>query len=174
MKIILRADVENLGRLGDVVEVRAGYGSNYLIPQGFAMLASASNVKNFELERKKLQAKMDSIRAEAATLAEKLQDYVLEIKMRVGDNDKLYGSVTTHTIADILIEQGFEIDRRRILLDAPLRVLGEHPVRVRLHADVTPTILVKIVGEDRFVEEVVEAVVEQQVEVEEVAQTEAE
>ncbi len=149
MKIILRADVENLGRLGDVVEVRPGYGRNFLIPQGFAMLASAANVKNFELERKKLQAKMDEVRATAQSLAEKLDNFVLEITMRVGENDKLYGSVNTHNIADLLIAQGFEIDRRRVLLDTPIRVLGEHPVRVRLHADVVPTVLVKIVAEER-------------------------
>ncbi len=154
MKVILRADVENLGRLGDVVEVRPGYGRNFLIPQGFAMLASAANVKNFELERRKLQAQMDEIRATAATLAEKLEAYVLTITMRVGDNEKLYGSVTTHTIADLLIAEGFEIDRRRVLLDSPIRVLGEHPVRIRLHADVVPTITVKVVAEERNIEAV--------------------
>ncbi len=152
MKVILRADVENLGRLGDVVEVRAGYGRNFLLPQGIATLASAANIKNFELERRKLQAKMDAIRSEAASLAEKLQDYVLEIKMRVGDNEKLYGSITTHTIADLLIAQGFEIDRRKVLLEAPIRMLGEHPVRVRLHADVVPTVLVKVLAEERILE----------------------
>ncbi len=167
MKVILRADVENLGRLGDVVEVRAGYGRNFLLPQGIASIASAANIKNFELERRKLQAKMDAIRSEAATLAEKLQDYVLEIKMRVGDNDKLYGSITTHTIADLLIAEGFEIDRRRVLLEAPIRLLGEHPVRIRLHADVIPTINVKVVAEERLheAEAVVEAVKEVETEV---------
>ncbi len=149
MKIILRSDVENLGRLGEVVEVRAGYGRNFLIPQGFAMLATAANVKNFELERKKLQAKMDEIRAQAQSLSERLENYVLSITMRVGENEKLYGSITTHTIADLLIAQGFEVDRRRILLETPIRILGEHPVRIRLHADVIPTICVKVVAEDR-------------------------
>ncbi len=152
MKVILRADVENLGRLGDVVEVRAGYGRNFLLPQGIATLASAANIKNFELERRKLQAKMDAIRSEAATLAEKLEGYILEIKMRVGDNEKLYGSITTHTIADLLIAEGFEIDRRKVLLEAPIRILGEHPVRVRLHADVVPTVTVKVVAEERHLE----------------------
>lgn len=149
MKVILRSDVENLGRLGDIVDVRPGYGRNFLIPQGFAMLASAANIKNFELERKKLQIKMDEIRANAQTFAEKLENYMLNVVMRVGENEKLYGSVTTHTIADLLLAQGFEIDRRRVLLEAPIRVLGEHPVRVRLHADVIPTIIVNIIAEER-------------------------
>ncbi len=154
MKVILRADVENLGRLGDVVEVRAGYGRNYLIPQGFAMLASVANLKNFELERRKLQAKMDAILADAKDRGAKLENYVLSITMRVGENEKLYGSVTTHTIAELLEKEGFEVDRRRILLDTPIRILGEHTVRVRLHPDVIPVITVKIVPEERIIEEV--------------------
>ncbi len=153
MKVILRADVENLGRLGDVVEVRSGYGRNFLIPQGFAMLASAANMKNFELERRKLQAKMDAILADAKDRGAKLENYVLSITMRVGENEKLYGSITTHTIAELLEKEGFEVDRRRILLDAPIRILGEHEVRVRLHPDVVPVITVKIVPEERIIEE---------------------
>ena len=137
MKIILRADVENLGRLGDVVTVKAGYGRNYLLPQGLAMLVTPGNLKAFELERKKLQARMDALRAAADDIAGKLEGLVLPIVMRVGDNDKLYGSVTT------------EVDRRRILLDHPIRTLGDHPVRVRLHADVVASLTVKVVSEDK-------------------------
>ena len=136
MKIILRADVENLGRLGDVVTVKAGYGRNYLLPQGLAMLVTPGNLKAFELERKKLQARMGALRAAADDIAGKLEGLVLPIVMRVGDNDKLYGSVTTAIIGDALTAQGIEVDRRRILLDHPIRTLGDHPVRVRLHADV--------------------------------------
>ena len=142
MKIILRADVENLGRLGDVVTVKAGYGRNYLLPQGLAMLVTPGNLKAFELERKKLQARMDA-------LAGKLEGLILPIVMRVGDNDKLYGSVTTAIIGDALTAQGIEVDRRRILLDHPIRTLGDHPVRVRLHADVVASLTVKVVSEDK-------------------------
>jgi len=147
MKIILRADVENLGRLGDVVTVKAGYGRNFLLPQGLAMPASPSNLKVFELERKKLQTKMDALRTTAADMASKLEGYVVRIEMRVGENDKLYGSVTNTLICDSLHAAGMEVDRRRILLDAPIRTLGEHPVRVRLHADVTATLNVVVVPE---------------------------
>lgn len=149
MKIILRADVENLGHLGDVVSVKPGYGRNFLLPQGMAMLATPANLKVFELERKKLQARMDSLRSDANSVASKLEGMVLIIAMRVGENDKLYGSVTTSIIGDALVAQGVDVDRRRILLDAPIRVLGEHAVRVRLHADVIPSFTVKIVSEDR-------------------------
>lgn len=149
MKIILRADVENLGHLGDVVEVKPGYGRNYLIPQDLAMLATPANLRAFELERKKLQARMDEIRAAASTVAEKIQDYVLTIAMRVGENDKLYGSVTTSMIGELLAEQGIQIDRHHILLDGAIRTLGEHVVRVRLHADIIPTFTVKVISEDK-------------------------
>lgn len=147
MKIILRADVENLGRLGDVVTVRAGYGRNYLLPQGLAMLVTPGNLKMFELERKKLQARMDALRSAADALSEKIEGLVITIPMRVGDNDKLYGSVTTTIIGDALAEQGIEVDRRRILLEQAIRTLGEHPVRVRLHADVIANMTVKVVSD---------------------------
>ena len=149
MKIILRADVENLGHLGDVVSVKPGYGRNYLLPQGLAMLATPANLKVFELERKKLQARMDALRSEASEHASKLEGLVLIITMRVGENDKLYGSVTSSIIGDALAEQGVDIDRRRILLDAPIRTLGEHTVRARLHADVVPSFTVKVVSEEK-------------------------
>ena len=152
MKIILRADVENLGRLGDVVTVKDGYGRNYLLPQGLAMPASPANLKVFELERKKLQAKMDALRSSAADMASRLDGYVVRIEMRVGENDKLYGSVTNSLICDSLRAAGIEVDRRRILLDAPIRTVGEHPVRVRLHADVTATLKVVVVPEGHHAE----------------------
>ncbi|HIU17318.1 MAG TPA: 50S ribosomal protein L9 [Candidatus Avidesulfovibrio excrementigallinarum] len=157
MKIILRADVENLGRLGDVVTVRPGYGRNYLLPQGLAMAATPGNIKVFELERRKLQARMDALRAEADALFAKLDGITLVIPMRVGDNDKLYGSVTSHIIGDALLEKGMEVDRRRILFDHAIRTLGEHPVRIRLHADVVATMTVKVVSEDKYHPEAEEA-----------------
>ena len=147
MKVILRSDVENLGRLGDLVEVKAGYGRNFLLPQGLAMAATPSNLKVFELERRKLQTKVEALRSEASSLADKLTNATVRIAMRVGENDKLYGSVTSPQIADALAAQGIDIDRRRILLDAPIRSVGEHAVRVRLHADVVANLVIAIVPE---------------------------
>lgn len=149
MKLILRADVENLGNLGDVVTVKPGYARNYLLPQGMAMVASDANIKVFELERKKLQARMDALRAEAKGLQGKIEALEIVIPMHVGENDKLYGSVTTSIIGDALAAQGVEVDRRRILLDAPIRTLGEHPVRVRLHANVTAVLQVKVISDHK-------------------------
>lgn len=149
MKIILRADVENLGSLGDVVTVKPGYGRNYLLPQGLAMIASPANLKNFELERKKLQARMDEQRAQAQSLQTRLEALEVVIPMHVGDNDKLYGSVTTSIIGDTLAQLGTEVDRRRILLDAPIRTLGEHTVRIRLHPTVIANVKVTVVSDQK-------------------------
>ena len=147
MKLILRADVENLGNLGDVVEVKPGYGRNFLLPQGLAMVASPANLKVFEQERKKLQARMDALRADAQGLQARLEALDVVIPMHVGDNDKLYGSVTSTIIGDALSALGVEVDRRRILMDAPIRTLGEHPVRVRLHASVIAVVPVKVISD---------------------------
>ena len=153
MKVILRADVEKLGHLGDIVNVKPGYGRNYLLPQQLASLATPANIRVFELERKKLQARMDALRAAASELAAKLEGVVVTISMRVGENDKLYGSVTPAMIGDALAAMGIEVDRHRLLLDGAIRTLGDHHVRARLHADVVPSFTVKIVSEEKHIAE---------------------
>lgn len=145
MKIILRADVDNLGRLGDIVTVRHGYGRNYLLPQGFASLVTPGNLKVFEQERRKLQAKNDAIRAEAAALASKIEAARVVIEVRVGEGDKLYGSVTSTQIADILAEQGVEVDRRKIQMDEVIRSLGKYQMDVKLHPEVVAQLTVNVI-----------------------------
>ncbi len=157
MKVILRADVEKLGYLGEVVDVRAGYGRNFLLPKGLAMPATPGNMKVFESERKKLEARMTELRMEASTLGERIQAAEVIIPMRVGENNKLYGSVTAHSIGDALEALGLEVDRRRILLDGNIRTLGTHMVRVRLHADVVVELPVNVVAEKTFDSEEEEA-----------------
>jgi large subunit ribosomal protein L9 len=144
MKVILRADVDNLGRLGDIVTVKPGYGRNYLLPQGLASLATPSNLKVFEQERKKLEAKNNALRAAAQELADKLAAAQVRIEVRVGENDKLYGSVTSTQIAEALAAQGIELDRRKILLAEPIRSLGVYTVEVKLHPEVVATLQVEI------------------------------
>lgn len=153
MKVILRADVEKLGHLGDIVNVKNGYGRNYLLPQKLASIATPANIKVFELERKKLQARMDALRASASEIAARLEGVVVTIPMRVGENDKLYGSVTPAMIGDALAAMGIEVDRHRLLLDGSIRTLGEHSVRARLHPDVVPSFTVNIVSEEKHIEE---------------------
>ncbi|MFW6005534.1 MAG: 50S ribosomal protein L9 [Desulfonatronovibrionaceae bacterium] len=145
MELILRSDVDNLGRLGDVVKVKPGYGRNYLIPQGLAMPATKANMNVFETERKRLEAKVKKMREAAQSLAEKLNEAHVVIPVRVGDNDKLYGSVTTTHIGDALSELGIEIDRRKIVLDSPIRALGDFDVEVKLHHDVDCSVRVSVI-----------------------------
>lgn len=148
MKLILRADVEALGRLGQIVTVKPGYGRNYLIPQGLAMPATDANLKQFELEKKKLQAKVDKLRTGASDIAERINGVALKIAVRVGEGDKLYGSVTSANIAEALAaETGLDIDRRKIALGEPIRALGEYDIEVKLHPDVHAALKLSVVRE---------------------------
>ncbi len=149
MKIILRADVDHLGRLGETVTVKPGYGRNYLIPKGLAMPATESNLRVFAQERAKLQSAMDSVRAKAMTLGEKIAAAELSIPMRVGEGDKLYGSVTNVILAEALAQAiGESVDRRKIVLEEPIRALGEYTVSVKLHQDVAVEFKVAVVRHD--------------------------
>ena len=161
MQLILRADVENLGRLGDTVSVKPGYGRNYLIPQGLAMLASDSNLRRFENERKKLQAKRDALASAAQSLADKLAATPIVIEVRVGEGDKLYGSVTSGIIADRLAAAGVEVDRKKIVLVEPIRSLGHYEVEVKLLPELRGTVSVTVMRQGGF-EDVAPAPAEEQ------------
>ncbi|MGE4293722.1 MAG: 50S ribosomal protein L9 [Desulfovibrio sp.] len=152
MKLILRADVENLGRLGDIVNVKPGFGRNYLLPQGLAMPATGGNLKQFELELHKLKSKADNLRTQAELVAEKMAAAPVEILVRVGEGDKLYGSVTAAMIADAVIAQGIDVDKRKILLDDPIRSLGEYELEVKLHPEVRGILKVAVVRHGAAVE----------------------
>jgi len=155
MQVILRTDIERLGKLGDVVNVKPGYARNYLLPRNMAMEATPGNMKEFEHQRRKLQQKLDAARSEAERLAEQLQDLKVVIPVRVGEGDKLYGSVTTAMIANALAEQGFEVDKKQIELDKPLRELGKVSVPVKVYPEVRPEINVSVVrhGEEHLDDE---------------------
>lgn len=159
MKVILRADVDNLGRLGEIVAVKPGYGRNYLLPQGLASLATPGNLKVFEQERRKLQAMNDAIKAEASALAAKIEAAKVVIEVRTGDGDKLYGSVTSPQIAAILAEQGVDVDRRKIQLEEGIRSLGEYIIEVKLHPEVVAKLTVNVIKHGKA-EQVTEAAVE--------------
>jgi len=161
MKLILRADVDALGRLGEIVTVKPGYGRNYLIPQGLAKPATKANLKAFELERRKLQEQADSLRAQAEGLAAKIAATPVSIEVRVGEGDKLYGSVTTTNIGDAMEAAGIDIDRRKILLADPIRSLGEYVVEIRLHPAVVGELNLAVVRHGGpVVDEIAEAVEE--------------
>jgi len=172
MKLILRADVDALGRLGDIVSVKPGYGRNYLVPQGLAKPATNANLKAFELERRKLQEQADSLRAQAEGMAEKIASTPVEIEVRVGEGDKLYGSVTTANIGDAMEAAGLDIDRRKILLPEPIRSLGEYDVEIKLHPDVRGELKLSVTRHGGPIEEEVEEPVEAEA-VEESVETDA-
>ncbi|MEF2230564.1 MAG: 50S ribosomal protein L9 [Pseudodesulfovibrio sp.] len=153
MKLILRADVDSLGRLGEIVTVKPGYGRNYLIPQGLAKPATTANLKAFELERRTLQSQADSLRTQAEGLADKIASTPVEIRVRVGEGDKLYGSVTSANIGEAMEARGIEIDRRKILLPEPIRSLGEYVVEIKLHPDVRGELKLSVLREGGVIEE---------------------
>jgi large subunit ribosomal protein L9 len=157
MKVLLLEDVYKLGRAGDVKKVANGYGRNYLIPQGLAVLATPGALKQVEHIRARAAAHRAVLNEEMSGVAEQLDDLVLTFSMKAGETDKLYGSVTTQMIADSLKENtGFEIDRRQI--DAqPIRTIGEHKVNVRLTVDLVPEITVLVHREGEAVPETPEA-----------------
>src|SRR5688500_18272397 len=140
MEVILRQAVENLGKPGDVVKVSNGYARNFLLPRGVAFEATPGNLKRIEQEKERLEAAENERRTAAQTLAERLEQVSLTFSARVGEEGKLFGSVTAADIVQQLETQGFQIEKRQIDLHEPLRTLGVFRVPVRLHADVKPEI----------------------------------
>ena len=136
MEVILLERVEKLGQMGDVVNVRPGYARNYLLPQKKALRATEENRASFEDRRAQLEAENIEHRAEAESVAEKLEDFSVVIVRQASDNDHLYGSVTTRDIAGAVCDAGVTVDRRQIQLDRPIKTVGLHQVRVRLHPEV--------------------------------------
>jgi len=145
MEIILRQGVENLGGPGDVVNVKAGYARNYLLPHGLAYEATPGNLKRIQQERDRLEAAENERRAGTQGIAESLEQVSLTFSARVGEEGKLFGSVTATDIAQQLEAQGFHIEKRQIDLQEPIKALGVYRVPVRLHADVKPEIRVWVI-----------------------------
>lgn len=147
MKVILREDVYNLGRSGEVVTVKEGYARNYLFPKALAMMASDANVKHLEHEKQVIALRQQKLKGTAQEQAKKLNNVTVKISRKVGDQDKLYGSVTSLDIAEALTRQGHEIERRLIHLPEPIKAVGTFDVEIRLHREVTSTIKVEVSGE---------------------------
>ena len=145
MEIILRQGVENLGKPGDVVSVRAGYARNYLLPRGLAYEATPGNLKRIAQERTRLEAAENERREAARGIATTLEQVSLTFSARVGEEGKLFGSVTAADIQQQLEAQGLHIERRQIDLHEPIKALGVYKVPVRLHADVRPEIRVWVI-----------------------------
>ena len=148
MKIILREPVDHLGERGEIVSVAAGYARNYLLPKGLAYAATPGNLKQINLQRKVWAARDHKEVSAAETLAARIGSLALSITMKAGESGTLYGSVTNSDIAELLAAQGVEVDRRRIVLDEPIKTLGERDVQVRLHSKVTAQVKLQVIAEE--------------------------
>jgi large subunit ribosomal protein L9 len=148
MQVILREKIDNLGNAGDVVDVKPGYGRNYLIPKGLAYEATQGNVRRIEAERAKQERKQAETLNEARQQATRFEGVSLTFHARAGQEGKLFGSITSADIAERLAEQGIEVDRRAIELDEPIKSLGVTSVPVRLHPQVHPEIKVWVIAEE--------------------------
>lgn len=147
MEVILRKSVNNVGRAGEIVKVKNGYARNYLIPKGFAYLASAANKRRVEAEASRLQVRLAQDEASARELADVLAAAELHFSAKTGEGDKLFGSITSGDIADKLAEMGHPIDKREIELEMPIRGIGVYKVPVRLHPNVKAELRVWVVKE---------------------------
>ena len=147
MKVILLKDIEALGSAGEVVEVKNGYGRNFLIPRNEALVATAANMAQFESRRKQQETLAERDRRAAEALAKKLETESITAQVKVGEEDRLFGSVTAQNIAELLDEKGYEIDRRAIHLEDSIRELGVYNVEVRLHPEVAAAVKLWVVKE---------------------------
>ncbi|HEU4938401.1 MAG TPA: 50S ribosomal protein L9 [Vicinamibacterales bacterium] len=149
MEVILREHVEHLGRRGDIVKVAEGYARNYLLPRKLALAVNEGNKRQIERERKNAEARELEEKTQAERFAARLAELEIAIPRRVGENDTLYGSVTTVDIASALAAKGFEVDRRKIVLAEPLKALGQVTVPIKIHRDVTAQVKVSVVPESK-------------------------
>jgi large subunit ribosomal protein L9 len=147
MKVILTQNVESLGKAGETIKVADGYARNFLIPKGLAAEANTRNLKVFEHEKRRILQQAEKIQKQAEDTAAKLSGVACKIARRVGEQEKLFGSVGVKDIEESLIAQGFTIDRKDILLDEPIKATGEFPVRIKLSAGVSAEIKVIVVPE---------------------------
>lgn len=149
MQIILTQDVTNLGKAGDLVTVRPGYGRNYLVPRGLAVTATVHNKNQLEHERRAIEKRVAKERAGATELASRLNGMTLQFERRVGEDEKLFGSVSNRDIADQLKRANIEIDHRSIVLDQPIKAIGKYEVPVKLAAGVNASLKFWVVGKDK-------------------------
>ena len=147
MKVILTETLDTLGEAGAIVDVKDGYARNFLLPRKLALVASKSNMSVFEEENRQRDAQDSKAKREAKILAKTLEKASCTVPVAVGEGDRIFGSVTAQAISDLLVEQGFDIDRRAVVLEEPIRALGVYDVPIRLHAEVEAPVKVWVVKE---------------------------
>ena len=147
MEIILKEDVSGLGYKNDIVSVKPGYGRNYLIPQGYAVLATSSNIKMRDENIKQAAHKAEQIKQSAEDLAASIGELTIEVKAKAGESGKIFGAITALQVADALKEKGFDIDRKKISFNSAIKEIGEHTATILLHKEVQPEIKLNVVAE---------------------------
>lgn len=144
MKVILTDDIKGLGHRGDAVTVAPGFARNFLMPKGLALAATAGNVKRLEQEKRRYDARVATEKGQAEAVAKTVEGMTLVLKKKAGEQNALYGSVTSAELADALAAKGVTVDKRRIELEEPIKRLGQHTVHVKLHRDVTVGVVVDV------------------------------
>jgi len=152
MKLLLKEDVDGLGFCGDEVEVKDGYGRNFLIPKGKALLATPNNLKAFNHQKLVVQSKVKKVIATVQAIADEIAKVTCTVKKKIGDTGKMFGSVTAQDIADLLKVQGVDIDRRKIQITEPIKKAGEYKIPVKLHTEVTAEIKLVVEAEQEVAE----------------------
>jgi large subunit ribosomal protein L9 len=148
MKIILREDVENLGKAGEVVKVADGYGRNYLIPRQLALLANVRNMKTLDHDRRVIETRAKKTRKAAEASAASLSGMSLSIPAKAGEEGKLFGAVTSRDIVEALEKAGVKVDRKAVQLEEPIKQLGDYKVKIRVATEIVPEISVTVVAEE--------------------------
>ncbi|NCO68340.1 MAG: 50S ribosomal protein L9 [Nitrospirae bacterium CG_4_10_14_0_8_um_filter_41_23] len=147
MKVLLKDDVKNIGKMGQIVEVADGYARNYLVPKGLAIEANTKNIKSMEHQKRIIQDNAKKIKVSAQDLLNKISTITLVIKAKAGEEGKLFGSVTTMDIAELLQNEGIEIDKKKISLDEPIKRLGSYSVNVKIHPEISTQVNIQVVEE---------------------------
>ena len=147
MNVILTQDVDNLGQKGEVVSVKPGYGRNFLIPRALAVVANTSNVKRYEEETRQQSLKLDAARKDAEALAGRIDAMEIVLQAPVGEEDRIFGTITTQQIAEALAQRGIEIDRKKISINEEIRTTGDYTATVKFHPEHSGTLKVQVVPE---------------------------
>ena len=147
MEVILKTDIKGLGYKNDTVDVKPGYGRNYLIPQGFAIIASGSNTKMIAENIRQAAHKADKIKGDAQAVADAIGDAALEIKAKAGDSGKIFGAVTTLQISDALKSRGVDVDRKKISFKGDVKMLGDYELEIDLHKEVKKNLKFSVIAE---------------------------
>jgi len=147
MKIILKEDIKKLGKMGQIVDVADGYARNYLVPKGLAVEANTKNIRSMGHAKKIIQEKSKKLKDSAQDLASRISSITLTLKAKAGEEEKLFGSVTTMDIAEALLNEGIEIDKKKISLEEPIKRLGSYSVQIKIHPDVSVPLNIQVIQE---------------------------